>query len=188
MTGKKQNYSDIVQRENRISYIFSYILPLILFILIFLVTIIIDDGSGDSESIVWAMVISMIYALTHMLVYVPTRSKKSNKKSAEGIFKKMGFEKMVIRDEILYKNHKRYVEFFIIVVALSTIISLTLTLMLDNAKDRETGNELTVEQLQGINKIQNFIHSILIVPGFMVYTYYLYKGLFNKHSDWHRFF
>lgn len=188
MTDKKQSYASIVKRENRLSYIFSYILPPILFVLIFFITITVDAGSGGSDSIGWAMAVAMIYALIHLFVYLPKRSKNSDKKSSEGIFQKMGFEKMVIRNEILYKNHKRYVEFFIFVIALSIVMSLFLTLILDNTRDLETGNELTAEQLHGINTIQNFFYSIPIVPGIMVYTYYLYKGPFNKYSDWHRFF
>lgn len=184
----KQNYSDIVKRENKISYIFSYGLPPILFILIFFVTITIDEGPGGSDSIGWAMAVSTIYPLIHLFVYLPKRTKQSNKKSAEGIFQKIGFEKMVIRDEIIYKNHKRYVEFFIFAIVFSVVMSLMLTLMLDNSKDQETGEKLTQEQLRSIAPIQNFFYSIPIVPGIMVYSYYLYRGPFSKYPDWNRFF
>lgn len=188
MSDKKQSYSNMIQHENRISYIFSYVLPPILFVLIFFITINVDAGPGGSDSIGVSMAVSFIYVLTHMLVYLPRRTKQSDKKSSEGIFQKMGFKKMIIRDEVMYKNHKRYVEFFIFVVALSIIMSLTLVLMLDHAVDGKTGGELTFEQRRAFTIIQSFFYSLPIVPGIMVYTYYLYKGPFSKYSDLHLFF
>lgn len=180
---KKITYQSIVNQEKRISYIVSYILPVILFVLIFVLIATIDVEPGNSDPLAISMMLSFIYAITFFLIYIPRSSSPKTKKTSIGYFQKIGFERMIIRDEMLQKLHRRHLEFFLWTVSFSIIMSLIWITLLDN-----TDPPISGEPLKIFYKIQLATYSIPIIPGFMLYSYYLYKNPLRKFSDANLFY
>jgi len=180
---EKITYQSLVKREKRISYIFSYILPAILFVLTFFIIITIDVEPGNSDSLGLAMAASGIYPIAFFLIYIPRRSSKKKKNSSESFFQKIGFEKMIIRDETLQKLHRHSIEFLVWSVGFSIIMSLIWFTLLEHAIPSISG-----EPLKLFYKMQLITYSIPIVPGIMVYSYYLYKSPLRKFSDSNLFY
>ena len=179
MTSEKLTYQNIVKHEKKISYIFSYVLPPILFVLIFFIVTTIDVEIGNSDTLGLSLAAAFfIYVIPFTVVYSPRRSKTKNKNSARPFFEKIGFEKMLIRDEMLHKFHKRCIEFFIWVVIFSVTMALILSVLLEYSVSNPTQ-----EALKGFYKIQLVFYSLPIAPGMMVYSFYLYKSPLGRFSD-----
>jgi len=180
---KKLTYQSIVKHEKRISYIFSFILPVILFVLIFFIIATTDVEPGNSDTLGIAMAVSSIYPITFFLIYIPRRSSTKKKNSSRSFFQKIGFERMIIRDEMLQKLHRHYIEFFLWCVAFSIVMSLIWATLLDHTEPPVSGEPLKI-----FYKIQLIIYGIPIVPGIMVYSYYLNKSPLRRYSDANLFY
>ncbi|MEX0656357.1 MAG: hypothetical protein WD154_02280 [Nitrosopumilaceae archaeon] len=176
MKTQQENYHTILQSEKRRSHILTYALPIAMFILIYFIITEIDPGPGGSDSIGLSLATVFLYIIVFQILYIPRRGENWKKDSSEIFFKKIGFERMVIRHQILKQLHKRYIEFFVFTVVF-VILMLSIIIFLEGRP------ETNVKNPELLLKMKLFLMSVWFVPGIMVYDFFFYKNNLMRYLD-----